>query len=173
MSRHSGERASSNVRHELACGACRMMGIGVMISLSACSGDSGSNEKADTAASGGVTIAAPATSPGAAVTTSTSPRDRIARGDSIFHGLAAGGTCQACHGVDGKGGSLAPNLTDATWLHGDGSQAFLVRIVTSGVAAPKQYPAPMPPLGGASLSASDVQAVAAYVLSIGDAPPRP
>lgn len=72
-----------------------------------------------------------------------------------------------------RGATLAPDLTDATWLHGDGSQAFLVRIVTAGVAAPKQFPAPMPPLGGAALSPSDVQAVAAYVSALSGARTRP
>ena len=42
-------------------------------------------------------------------------------------------TCAACHGMDGKGNQAmgAPNLTDATWLHGWGDQA-IVKIVTEG-----------------------------------------
>ena len=35
----------------------------------------------------------------------------VAFGDSIYHGLAAGGTCAGCHGTDAKGTPLAPDLT--------------------------------------------------------------
>ena len=38
----------------------------------------------------------------------------VARGDSIFHGRLAGGTCHVCHGEDAKGTTgLAPDLTVA------------------------------------------------------------
>jgi mono/diheme cytochrome c family protein len=92
---------------------------------------------------------------------------QIALGDSVFHGRAGGGTCAVCHGQDAKGTTgLAPDLTDAKWLHGDGSYAFIVGIVQQGVPNPKESPAPMPPLGGASLTPDQVRAVAAYVYSL-------
>jgi mono/diheme cytochrome c family protein len=91
---------------------------------------------------------------------------QVALGDSIFHGLAAGGTCTACHGQDAKGTAVAPNLTDSEWLNGDGSYQFIVTTVTNGVPKPKQHPAPMPPKGGAALSDDQVKAVAAYVYSL-------
>ena len=92
---------------------------------------------------------------------------QIALGDSVFHGKAGGGTCAVCHGQDAKGTTgLAPDLTDATWLHGDGSYAFIVSIVQKGVPNPKEAPAPMPPLGGAGLTPDQVRAVAAYVYSL-------
>ena len=90
----------------------------------------------------------------------------VALGDSIFHGRAAGGTCQTCHGPDAKGTPLAPNLTDSQWLHGDGSFQFLVTTITNGVPQPKQHPGPMPPMGGAQLTPDQVRAVAAYVYSL-------
>lgn len=90
----------------------------------------------------------------------------IALGKSVFEGRTAGATCFTCHGQDAKGTQLAPNLTDAQWLHGDGSYNFIVNTVTSGVSTPKQYPAPMPPMGGASLTSEQVEAVAAYVYSL-------
>jgi mono/diheme cytochrome c family protein len=90
----------------------------------------------------------------------------IALGDSIFHGQTAGGTCYTCHGQNEKGTTLAPNLTDKTWIDGDGSYNYLVQRVTTGVPQPKQYPAPMPPKGGANLSDAQVRAVAAYVYSL-------
>ena len=88
----------------------------------------------------------------------------IAQGDSIFNGLT-GGICYTCHGMKGVGTQLAPNLADAQWLHGDGGRPFLVRIITSGVPAPQQYPSMMPPFGGTPLTPEQVQGVAAYVYS--------
>lgn len=85
------------------------------------------------------------------------------RGRAVFSGP---GNCFACHAANAQGTALAPNLTDATWLNIDGSYAAIAELVRTGVAKPKQHPAPMPPLGGASLSAPQVCAVAAYVYSI-------
>ena len=90
----------------------------------------------------------------------------VALGDSIFHGQAAGGTCFTCHGQDAKGTTLAPDLSDKTWIDGDGTYNYIVQRVTTGVPQPKQHPAPMPPMGGASLSQAQVRAVAAYVYSL-------
>jgi mono/diheme cytochrome c family protein len=91
---------------------------------------------------------------------------QVALGDSIFHGQVAGGTCTACHGQDATGTAVAPNLTDAQWLNGDGSYGFIVKTVTTGVPKPKEHPAPMPPKGGAQLTDDQVKAVAAYVFSL-------
>jgi mono/diheme cytochrome c family protein len=91
----------------------------------------------------------------------------IAVGDSIFHGQAGGGTCYVCHGQDAHGSAVAPNLTDGEWLHNDGTLAGITGTIKSGVPQPKKAPAPMPPMGGASLSDDQVKAVATYVHSLG------
>ena len=91
----------------------------------------------------------------------------IALGDSIFHGQAAGGTCYVCHGQDGHGSAVAPNLTDGEWLHNDGTLTGITGTIKSGVPQPKNAPAPMPPMGGATLSDDQVKAVATYVHSLG------
>ena len=110
--------------------------------------------------------AKPAKQPAAPGVDSITPT-MIALGDSIFHGRIAGGTCAVCHGQDAKGtAGLAPDLTDAKWLNGDGSYAFIVGVVQKGVASPKESPAPMPPMGGANLTPEQVRAVAAYVYSL-------
>ena len=57
----------------------------------------------------------------------------IAKGDTIFHKT---GLCYACHGSNAEG-AVGPNLTDAEWLHGDGSYDVIVATVTSGVPAEK------------------------------------
>jgi mono/diheme cytochrome c family protein len=142
--------------------------------LLACGGGDGAPAGgADTGAG-----AAPATPPPAADTPpaggpgtggagggKTSPQ-QIALGDSIFHGQAGGGTCYVCHGQDAKGSAVGPNLTDGEWLNTDGSLEGIVKTIKSGVPTPKKAPAPMPPMGGATLSDEHVQAVAAYEYSL-------
>lgn len=91
----------------------------------------------------------------------------IALGDSIFHGQAGGGTCYVCHGQDAHGSAVGANLTDGEWLHNDGTLAGITGTITSGVPKPTKAPAPMPPMGGASLSPDQVKAVATYVHSLG------
>lgn len=91
----------------------------------------------------------------------------IALGDSVFHGQAGGGTCYACHGQDGTGSGVGPNLTDNEWLNTDGTLEGITKVVQNGVPQPKKAPAPMPPMGGASLSPDQVKAVATYVHSLG------
>lgn len=90
----------------------------------------------------------------------------LALGDSVFHGQAGGGTCYVCHGQDGTGSAVGPNLTDGTWLNTDGTLEGITKTVQSGVPTPKEAPAPMPPMGGATLTPDQVRAVAAYVHSL-------
>ena len=95
------------------------------------------------------------------------PPQMIALGDSIFHGRAGGGLCFTCHGVNAKGTpGLAPDLTDAKWLHGDGTYGFIIGLVTNGVPTPMAAASPMPPKGGARLSEAQVVAVSAFVYTL-------
>jgi cytochrome c oxidase cbb3-type subunit 3 len=94
--------------------------------------------------------------------TAASPA-QIAKGDTIFHKT---GLCYACHGSNAEG-TVGPNLTDAEWIHGDGSVAMIAATVTAGVPKEKAKSGiPMPPKGGSSISDEDVNAVAAYVHSL-------
>lgn len=77
-----------------------------------------------------------------------------------------GSSCFACHGAGGAGGPLAPALNDGEWLNIDGAYDAIVQVVNQGVPQPKQFPAPMPPKGGAPLTEEQVRSVAAYVYSI-------
>lgn len=92
-------------------------------------------------------------------------QDQLADGARIFHG-ADGGTCSGCHGSDGKGTSVGPDLTTPKWIWGDGSLAAITQIVTQGVPKPKSYTGAMPPKGGAPFSDQQVADVAAYVWAI-------
>jgi mono/diheme cytochrome c family protein len=149
--------------------------------LSACGGGGDRGGGGSEAAAGGDTAAArpPAdTAPttGAAPSADTAAKPAgggggdaklIALGDSIFHGQAGGGTCHVCHGQDAKGSAVGPNLTDGEWLNNDGTLAGITGTIESGVPKPKTAPAPMPPMGGASLNPDQVRAVATYVHSLG------
>ena len=87
----------------------------------------------------------------------------VERGRAVFSGP---GLCYSCHGADVSGTPLAPDLTDSSWLNIDGSYPAIAGLIRDGVSSPKQYPAPMPPRGGSSISGADVCAVAAYIYSL-------
>ena len=122
-------------------------------------GDRGGAPPADT-------TPAPAAAPQAPAAQPAGGAASVALGDSIFHGQAANGICFTCHGQDAKGTQLAPNLTDGEWLNADGSLESIANVITKGVPQPKKYPGPMPPMGGASLTPEQVNAVAQYVHSL-------
>lgn len=115
----------------------------------------------------GDTTVAPRPQPAPAVAAAGCPAidaTLVKSGRQIFTGP---GNCQMCHGADARGTSLAPNLTDTTWLDIDGSYAAIAGLVRQGVPRPKRYPAPMPAMGGAALTPNQVCAVAAYIYSLG------
>jgi glucose/arabinose dehydrogenase/mono/diheme cytochrome c family protein len=93
-------------------------------------------------------------------------REQLLLGSRIFHGEAAGGTCTGCHGSDGKGTTVGPNLTSGKWQWGNGSVAAIAATINKGVPVPKHADGAMPPRGGAPLSDADVKAVAAFVWAI-------
>ena len=88
-------------------------------------------------------------------------------GKAIFTGK---GICHVCHGPDAKGTPLAPNLTDAEWLNGDGSEKMLIATIKAGVASPKKHPAPMPPMGGTQLTDREILSLARYILTLAPKP---
>jgi glucose/arabinose dehydrogenase/mono/diheme cytochrome c family protein len=106
---------------------------------------------------------------GAAAAAATLPvpqgatRDMVALGERIFRGQVGGAACTGCHGANGAGTPLGPDLTDTKWLWSDGSYGGIAKTITTGVSEPKEYRSPMPPMGGAQLTAEQVSAVAAYV----------
>jgi glucose/arabinose dehydrogenase/mono/diheme cytochrome c family protein len=90
----------------------------------------------------------------------------VLRGSRIFHGQVASAPCAGCHGTNAMGTPLGPNLTSGKWLWGDGSLPSIIQTITNGVANPKNYRSPMPAMGGAQLTRSQVSAVAAYIWAI-------
>lgn len=77
------------------------------------------------------------------------------------------GGCAACHGPQATGTQLAPDLTDDRWLNvNEPTMDEIMRVIREGVAEPVEYPAPMPPMGGARLNEEQVHALAAYILAL-------
>ncbi len=91
--------------------------------------------------------------------------EMVDKGKAIFAGT---GNCYACHGQNAQG-MLGPttNLTDAQWVHSDGSYPKITEYIKSGVTKEQSKSGiPMPPRGGSKISDEEVSLVAAYVYSL-------
>jgi glucose/arabinose dehydrogenase/mono/diheme cytochrome c family protein len=93
-------------------------------------------------------------------------RAMVIFGNRIYHGQVGGATCNACHGENGKGSPLGPDLTGKKWLWSDGSYEGIAKTITNGVMQPKHYRGAMPPVGGVDLTPDQVLALAAYVWTL-------
>ena len=89
----------------------------------------------------------------------------VEEGQQLF-----GTVCSACHGAGGVGSPAGPVLNDQEWIHISGSYDEIVSIIQSGVPAPRQFPAAMPPLGGGNFTPEQVRALAAYVFALSHQP---
>ena len=145
----------------------KLSAVILTLALAACaeSGEQDTAATGDTAAA--TTTETPA--PGAPAQSAGQPpegatAEDVTAGQQIFTSM---GNCYTCHGPDAKGTALAPNLTDTEWLNIDGSFASIQQNVKTGVPTPKQHPAAMPPMGGATLSDDQIRQVSAYVWSLG------
>ena len=78
----------------------------------------------------------------------------IAAGKKIFTG-----TCFPCHGVNGEGNAVGPNLTDKYWLHG-GSLGNVFKTITIGVPDKGMQ------AWGKTFSPTDIKNLASFVLSL-------
>jgi mono/diheme cytochrome c family protein len=93
----------------------------------------------------------------------------IAEGKTLFETQA--NNCSRCHGMDAKGATRGPNLSDTTWLQIDGSYPEIARIINEGVPAAKlkSFQTPMPAKGRATLTDAQVNSIAAYIWSLSHA----
>lgn len=92
--------------------------------------------------------------------------EMVALGERIYRGQTGGAACTGCHGENGQGTPLGPDLVGKNWLWSDGSYAGIKNTIAEGVSQPKEYRSPMPPMGGAQLTPDQVSALAAYVWSL-------
>lgn len=125
-----------------------------------------------TAAPGATVTPAPGAAPPAGAAATPAPKAAAAGGGGnaqagqvVFSGA---GICFSCHGPGGVGTPLAPNLTDNVWLNVPANPTVdqIATVIRNGVPTPKQHPAPMPPMGGASLNDTQIRDLAAYVKSL-------
>jgi mono/diheme cytochrome c family protein len=92
-------------------------------------------------------------------------QEMVDKGKAIFTGA---GNCYACHGQNAQG-MLGPttNLTDATWIHSDGTYPKIVEYIKVGVTKEQSKSGiPMPARGGSKITDEEVNLVAAYVYSL-------
>ena len=93
----------------------------------------------------------------------TATRAMVTLGQRIYRGQVGGARCTGCHGENADGTPLGPDLTSGKWLWSDGSYKGIANTITEGVPQPRFDQAPMPPLGGTSLTSDQVNAVAEYI----------
>jgi cytochrome c oxidase cbb3-type subunit 3 len=85
----------------------------------------------------------------------------IAAGKKIF-----AGTCFPCHGANGEGNVVGPNLTDKYWLHG-GSLGNIFKTITTGVPDKGMQ------AWGKTYSPTDIKNLSSFILSLqGTNPPN-
>jgi mono/diheme cytochrome c family protein len=91
--------------------------------------------------------------------------ERLEEGARLYNGP---GVCMGCHGQDARGvPGLGADLTDAEWLHSDGTFGGILETILGGVTgANSSTGVPMPPRGGSRLTDEQLRAVAAYVWSL-------
>jgi glucose/arabinose dehydrogenase/cytochrome c5 len=95
-----------------------------------------------------------------------SSQEMVALGQRFYHAQGAMTTCTGCHGVNGVGTPLGPDLTDTQWTWNDGSVAGIAKTIREGVARPEGYRNPMPAMGGVDLTQEQIEALAAYVWAL-------
>ena len=78
-------------------------------------------------------------------------------------GLRAYAVCSVCHGPEGHGTPLGPPLRNAEWIHIDGTPASIAQIIQGGVPTPREFPIPMPVMGGGRFEPDEFDALVAYV----------
>ncbi len=145
----------------------RLWTLGALAALAACGG--GEPPATETPAA---ETAAPASQPetsAAAVDLTGITLPEGVTAEMVNAGAAAWPTqaCIACHGTDARGvAGLGPDLTDATWLHSDGSFEGLRTQIVDGVPQPKEVAAPMLPRGGTMIDDAMVDNLAAYLWAV-------
>jgi mono/diheme cytochrome c family protein len=77
--------------------------------------------------------------------------------------------CLVCHGAEGEGTQLGPPFRSGAWVHSDGTIDGIANVIRAGVPRPRDYPVPMPEMGGGDFDDEELRALATYVyaLSVG------
>ena len=102
---------------------------------------------------------------GSSLPAGVTPR-MIALGKRVYDGELGGAGCTGCHGDEGKGSVVGPDLTSKEHVWSNGSFEGIMKVINEGVQKPKKFRTPMPAKGGAALTPAQVKAVTAYVWSL-------
>lgn len=141
--------------------AMRYLTVLLIIAMAACGGGDGA-PPAEEAQEPAAEAAAPAAAADMNLPDGVTAA-MVAEGQGIFMGE---GICYTCHMEGGVGGPLAPDLTDDEWLNIEGTYETIVQNIMTGVLEPVEYPSPMLPKGGSSITDEQVRAVGAYVWTL-------
>lgn len=153
-----------------------MFALVFALGLSACGGDANGDASEDAAAAADAAVVNMAVADEVAAEADAEvveqelpegvTAEMVEQGKAVYGGA---GICSSCHGPAGAGiPSLGANLTDAEWVHSDGSYEEIVTTILEGVTAQESSSGvPMPAKGGTNISDDDVKAVAAYVWTLG------
>lgn len=159
-------------------GLSGLFAVGAALVLAGCPGEfSGGYEKVAVREPPGLMLAAAPDPPpaiagfgGASATVPALPAGAAPAGvtqEMVEEGQRLYGTvCVACHAGAGAGTVAAPSLNDGGWLNISGSFDEIVGVIQAGVPQPREFAAPMPPMGGGSFSPEQVRAIAAYVFAL-------
>lgn len=83
--------------------------------------------------------------------------------DAAEQGRELFAVCATCHGFEGEGTQLGPSLRDTVWIQPGRELPQIEQVIRDGVAAPAEFPVPMPPHGGGRFTDEQIRAVATYV----------
>ncbi len=86
--------------------------------------------------------------------------------ETLRQGRDQYGVCAVCHGADAEGTQLGPPFRDAQWVHSDGTVDGIEEVVRAGIARPRDFPVPMPPMGGGAFDDEQVRALSTYVYAL-------
>ena len=90
--------------------------------------------------------------------------------EELAMGRTAFVVCTVCHGLDAEGTQLGPSLRDGAWIHIPAELDSIAQIVRSGVSSPKEFPIPMPVMGGGDFDEAELNALATYVYALSRRP---
>lgn len=83
--------------------------------------------------------------------------------DSLEEGRRLFVVCSVCHGLDARGTQLGPSLRDGEWIHITGEVGEIEQITRTGIVNPREFPIPMPEMGGGDFDDAQLRALAGYV----------
>lgn len=86
--------------------------------------------------------------------------------DKVELGRKSYVVCSVCHGLDGHGTALGPSLRDTTWIDITGTAPEIAQVIRDGVANPREFPSPMPVMGGGEFGEEELDALVAYVQAL-------